>query len=171
MHTKSLLVCSALIVGSFASVQSAHSQPTSKPAPKFGVGYKIGNGVGVIGADVIVAPVAHLSFEIQAAYLNGFDSGFSILPSVVGSLWDQGSTPYLKVGALYVSATLGDVTASGTGGFANLGYEWKWQSGLGIQLGGGIGYIQDITAVSGNQSATIGGDVHPNLEVGLRYRF
>tara|TARA_R110002096_G_scaffold299503_6_gene494162 strand:- start:63341 stop:63802 length:462 start_codon:yes stop_codon:yes gene_type:complete len=150
---------------------SAHAEAPSKHKPTFGVGYKVGNGVGSIGADIIVSPIPHLSFELQASWLSDFDSGYAVLPSVVASLWDQGSTPYIKAGALYLSATLDDATGTGTGGFANIGYEWKLQSGLGIQLGGGVSYIQDRTVVSDNQIASIGGKVNPNLELGLRYRF
>jgi len=36
---------------------------------------------------------------------------------------------------------------------------------------GGLARWAACKAVSGNQSATIGGKVNPNLELGVRYRF
>lgn len=173
---KLALVTLMLALPSLASAQSA---PASQPVPQelqnkpeFGIGYKVGNGVGFTGIDLIFSPVSHLSFELQASWLTGFDSGYAILPAVQAELWTSGSTPYCKVGGLYVHATLDGATASGRGAFGNIGYEWKWDSGVGIQLGGGVGYIQEVTAMSASgQSATVGGEVMPNLELGLRYRF
>ncbi len=151
----------------------AHAQsPSATSKPEFGIGYKAGNGVGFAGLDLIVSPFKHLSFELQgSSFFGGFDSGFAIAPGVVGAWHDQGSTPYVKLGAIYIHATLDDAVVDGTGGFANIGYEWKWDYGLGIQLGGGVGYLQELKAVSGNESVTIGGKVSPNLEIGVRYRF
>lgn len=152
-----------------ASAEGAPQETASSPT--FGVGYKLGNGVGFAGIDLIASPIPHLAFELQLSHLADFESGYAILPSAVGTLRATGSTPYVKVGALYLAVSDSDVTVTGSGGFANIGYEWRFNSGLGIQLGGGVGYIQDITAVSGNTIVSIGGEAHANLELGLRYRF
>ena len=167
------LLCASVLVGaSAASPATTFADTSTGPhQTKLGIGYKMGNGAGFTGVDLIVSPIRHLSFELQGSWLTGFDSGYAILPGVIGELHTSGSTPYLKAGVLYVAATLGDVSASGTGGFANIGYEWKWQSGFGIQLGGGDGYNQEVKAVTGDQTVSIGGKVNPNLEIGLRYRF
>lgn len=147
----------------------------SQPAPTFGVGYKLGNGVGFAGIDLIASPIPHFSVELQAAALLQFDSGYAVLPSVVGSLKATGSTPYVKVGYMYLSVADDfagtSVTASGSGGFANIGYEWKYDSGLAIQLGGGVNYIQEITVMSDETVSSLGGEAYFNLELGLRYRF
>ncbi len=161
----------SLLALSLASLASSDAHAAPDEGPSFGVGYKVGNGVGFTSLDLLVSPIPRLTIELQAAYLPDFDSGYGVLPALVGSLKKTGSTPYVKAGAIYVTATDDQATASGTGVFANIGYEWKLDSGLGIQLGGGINYIGEITAVSGNTVVTLGGEAAPNLELGLRYRF
>jgi len=32
------------------------------PEKMLGVGYKVGNGLGLLGADIVVAPIEHLAF-------------------------------------------------------------------------------------------------------------
>ena len=64
---------------------------------------------------------------------------------------------------------LQNVNASVDGVAANLGYEWKSQSGLGILLGGGVAKLGDATATDGTNTVNITGGVHFNLEFGLRY--
>jgi hypothetical protein len=81
------------------------------------------------------------------------------------------STPYAAVGMQYVHLTLGSAVGSGTGVFANVGYEWKWKSGLGIQLGGGVQYITKVEAMNATTKVSIGGMAAPNLEFGVRYMF
>src|SRR5579871_1685874 len=58
----------------YAYPPSAYTYPPALPPPapppqvperKLGVGYKIGNGLGFIGADVILAPVEHLALDAQ----------------------------------------------------------------------------------------------------------
>jgi hypothetical protein len=159
--------------------------PTPAPATAtnkmFGVGYKAGNGIGFLGADILVAPVPHFALDVQGAFMPVSISGpnvndsaniYAVAPAVQYSLWDgQRSTPYVSVGMVYAHLALGGATASVLGEFANLGYEWRWQSGLGIQLGGGVGYIAHGEASNGTNMVTIGGKVNPNIELGLRYMF
>lgn len=154
-------------------VDSPRSPPPPAPAPikRLGVGYKAGNGIGFAGADLIITVMPNVVLDLQVAAVTGFDSGFALAPAVQGYLRAQGSSPYLGAGLQYVRVTLDDTTASGTGYFANIGYEWKWDGGLGIQLGGGVQYLGKITAQSATQMATLEGGFNPNLEIGLRYRF
>ena len=79
------------------------------------------------------------------------------------------STAYLGVGWIHAEAALHNVSASVDGVAANLGYEWKWQSGFGILLGGGVAKLGDATATDGSSTVSIAGGVHFNLEFGLRY--
>ena len=118
----------------------------------------------------MVSPIPHFGLDIQVAWVSGFDSAFALAPSAQGYLFERGSTPYIGTGFQYVNATLDGVTASGVGFFANVGYEWKWKSGLGILLGGGVQYLQEITARSGSTMVTVGGQTAPNLEFSVRYR-
>ena len=72
----------------------------------------------------------------------------------------DGSTPRRRCRTLHASVD---------GVAANLGYEWKWQSGLGILLGAGVTNLGDATASDGSSTVNIDGGVHFNLEFGLRY--
>jgi hypothetical protein len=199
MRTVSLTV----LVAAFFLLQSAHASaqnypppppppyggtaaggpPPLPPAPepvaekKLGVGYKIGNGLGFLGADVIIAPIEHLAFDLQINYFSasepeGTAKGVGYAPSVQGRLnGGQKSTPYLGVGFAHISLSLNNVTASGNSVFGNIGYEWRWDSGLGILLGGGIQHIGTISATDGTTTITEKGGTFFNLEAGLRYMF
>ena len=152
------------------------------PTKLLGVGYKAGNGVGFLGADLVIDPIPHLGFDLQGSLLpltiqnaNGTTesgTGYAVAPAVRGYLFDgQRSTPYLSVGMVYAHITVGTATASATGTFANVGYEWRWSFGLGIHVGGGVGYLTKAEAMDGPNMVTLGGKVNPNLELGLSYMF
>jgi hypothetical protein len=145
-------------------------------ATHVGVGYKIGNGLGFEGADLIVSPVPHVVLDLQAnrfSFSGGIGrdaTGYGLAPGVQLYLNAPGrSTPYLAAGWLQAKVKLDGASGSGNGFFVNAGYEWKWTNGLGILLGGGLGYLTEID-VSGSTSAIHNdGGLHPNLEAGLRY--
>jgi hypothetical protein len=172
---KLVLVSSICFAVSYVGVARAQDAPQPPPPPEspemVGVGYKMGKGIGFLGADVIFSPVPHFGIDIHAAWIDGFDSAYALAPALQGYLKPRGSTPYAAVGLQYVHATLGDATASGTGFFANVGYEWKWPSGLGLIVGGGVQYLEEVTATDGATTVTTGGGFNPNLEFGVRYRF
>ena len=140
-----------------------------------GIGYKIGNGLGFLGLDAIVSPVSHIAFDLQfsvfsASTPSGTATGIGWAPMFQLYFNDPGrSTAYLGVGWIHAEAALHNVSASVNGVAANLGYEWKWQSGFGIQLGGGVAKLGDATATDGSNTVSIDGGVHFNLELGLRY--
>ena len=79
------------------------------------------------------------------------------------------STLYLGVGWIHASASLQNINASVSGFAANIGYEWKWQSGFGVLLGGGVAILGNATATDGTNTVSISGGVHPNLEVSFRF--
>jgi hypothetical protein len=160
-----------VLVTLLTETATATAEDVAPSDPLLGVGYKIGNGIGFLGADILVTPLPHVSLDVHVAYAPGFDSAYAMAPALQAHLFTGRSTPYAAVGMQYVWARLGEVTASGTGFFANLGYEWKWTWGLGVQLGGGVQRLNEISATDGTRTATVGGKVAPNLEVGLRYRF
>jgi hypothetical protein len=173
-----------LLTATAAAEPPGATTPEAPAAPQklLGVGYKAGNGVGFLGADLIVNPIPHLGFDLQGSLFpvtiqspNGMTSsatGYAIAPAVRGYLYDgQRSTPYLSVGAVYARLTLDTVTAAATGTFANLGYEWRWSFGLGIHVGGGVGYLTKAEATDGVRTVSFGGKVNPNLEFGLSYMF
>lgn len=178
------LVPATLVVSSLLAFAPGAARADEPPTPvaeadkRLGIGYKLGNGIGFYGGDVVIDPLPHLSLDLYAAYVSQSDdagstaTGWAIAPAVQGELFTgQRSTPYVAIGMQYVSLSLGNATASGTGFFANLGYEWKWRSGLGIQLGGGVQHLSRVEATDGVRNVSTGGKTAPNIELGVRYMF
>ena len=153
--------------------------PRDPPATSthFGLGYKIGNGLGFVGGDVIISPLPHLVLDLQAntfsaSTSSGTATGYGLAPAVQFYLREPGvSTPYFSAGYLYATLALNDVTASLNGFFVNAGYEWKWTSGFGILLGGGVSYFASLKATDGVTTIQESGGAHFNLEVGFRFLF
>ena len=151
--------------------------PPDPPAPAthVGVGYKIGNGVGFEGADLILSPAAHIAVDLQVNHFSASTGnrkayGYAVAPALQLYLRPAGvSTPYLSVGYVYATLKLDDITASVQGGFVNAGYEWKWHNGLAILVGGGILVTSDATATNGVETISVSGDWNLNIEAGLRY--
>jgi hypothetical protein len=171
----SLVAAAVLAASPPTFAQNEQAAPTTV-RKKVGAGYKIGNGLGFVGADLIVTPVEHLTFDLQANWFrvstgDTSANGYGLAPSVQGHLFDGVSSPYAGLGYVYATLTMDGVTASAQGVFANIGYEWRWASGLGILLGGGVGYVGKIQATNGVETITAPGGTHVNLEVGLRYMF
>jgi hypothetical protein len=158
----------------------AYAPPPAPPPPPekhLGIGYKIGNGWGFLGGDVIISPVDHLSIDLQAntfsyAEPGGTATGYALAPGVQGRLYaGQISSPYLGIGYEYGKLSLNEVNVTLTGFFMNVGYEWRWESGLGILLGGGFNHISGARATNGIDTVDYAGGNLPNLEAGLRYMF
>src|SRR5438477_7517055 len=62
--------------------QQAYPQQPSENAEEvaskhLGVGYKIGNGLGFVGGDILVSPIDHLTFDLQANWFSATSSGTS----------------------------------------------------------------------------------------------
>jgi hypothetical protein len=141
-----------------------------------GFGYKIGNGIGFLGADVIVRPVPHLSIDMQANYFqmtgnNGTARGYGLAPTAQLELRSVGHTPYLGIGYVYAYMALENVSASVKGAVFNLGYQWRFGNGLGVIVGGGVGYLGNARATDGVTTINQEGGWNPNLEAGVRYFF
>jgi hypothetical protein len=170
-----LVVAGVLLARAGAALAADEELPSHK---YIGIGFKIGNGMGFVGGDVIISPVNHLTLDLQANYLStgvtggGTATGYGLAPTLQGHLFSgQVSSPYLGVGALYATMSMEGVTASASGVVANAGYEWRWASGLGILLGGGIGYLGNIHATDGVTTVDAPGGSRFNIEAGLRYMF
>jgi opacity protein-like surface antigen len=170
-----------LLLGALLTVGAgrAHAEET-EPHP-VGVGYKIGNGLGFLGADILLRLVPHVVFDLQANYISLAErvyggpsqtvTGYGLAPTVQSQLKPIGHTPYLGIGMVYVHESLNDVTASATGLLVNAGYEWRFASHVGVLVGGGIAYLGKISATNGTSTIEQSGGFHPNLEVGVRYYF
>ena len=144
-------------------------------ATHLGIGYKIGNGLGFLGGDVIIGPAPHLAIDVQ---VNKFDvptdsgnaNGYGLAPALQLYLRPPGvSTPYLSLGYAYATVSIDNVRASVHGGFANAGYEWKWSNGLAIVVGGGALVLARVTATDGVRTVSIDGGWAINIEAGLRF--
>jgi hypothetical protein len=169
----SIGVTTLLILGS----AGAHAEETE--AHVVGVGYKIGNGVGFLGADLILR-VPHVAFDLQANYVSESEAvngtkqsvtGYAFAPTVQFQLKSIGHTPYLGVGLVYIHLSLNDATASATGLLINVGYEWRWASGVGVLVGGGIDDLGTIHAMNGGTTIDQAGGLLFNIEAGVRYYF
>lgn len=146
-----------------------------------GVGFKIGNGIGIAGADLILRLFPHVVFDLQANYVSLSESttggpsqtvtGYGFAPMVQFQLKTIGHTPYLGVGLVYVHESLDNVTASGTGLLINAGYEWRFASGVGVLVGAGIDDLGTLSATDGTNTIHQDGGILFNLEAGVRYYF
>lgn len=145
-----------------------------------GVGYKIGNGIGFLGADVLLRLIPHVVFDLQANYLSLSESvygasqtvtGYGLAPTVQFQLKPIGHTPYLGIGMVYVHESLNEVTASAMGLLVNAGYEWRFASGVGVLVGGGIDEVGTLSATNGTTTIKQSGGLLFNLESGVRYYF
>jgi hypothetical protein len=146
-------------------------------ATHLGLGYKIGNGLGFAGTDLIISPATHLVFDLQAnvfsaATDNGTAQGYGLAPAVQAYFNDPGvSTPYVGAGFVYAALSLNNIKASASGAFFNAGYEWKWNWGMGILLGAGVCYLGSIEATNGYNTISQSGGAHFNIESSLRFMF
>jgi hypothetical protein len=169
----------AFALALLAGPNAARAEETD--AQPFGIGYKIGNGIGFVGGDLIVRAIPYVSLDLQANYVsvpvdqgNGTiasATGYGFAPMVQGQLKPVGHTPYLGLGFVYAHLSLGDVTGSVSALLVNAGYEWRFASGVGILLGGGIAEIGSVHAMSSTSSIDESGGLHFNIEAGLRYYF
>ena len=153
------------------TVELSGEQPP--PVRKLGIGYKIGNGVGFAGGDIVINPVEHLSIDLQANYASvgtnrGTATGFALAPGLQGHLRaGQQSGPYVGAAFIYLKMGVDGDSVSLTAMAFNVGWEWKWNSGLGIILGGGVGHIMNVSASNGVEYN--GKTTMFNLEAGIRY--
>lgn len=153
---------------------------------KVGVGYKVGNGIGFAGGDLIYRAFPHVSVDLQVGYYGSKDtltdgsavtySGLGFAPAIHAQLRAVGHTPYVSVGGIYARLAAhhdGDtVTGTGTGFFANAGYEWRFASGVGVILGAGLGDLISMHFEHGDTTADMmPNQLYFNIEGGVRYFF
>jgi len=193
MFSKQLLLCFSFAMLSLPlGISSAAAQTAPPPngfpiaqqnAPqpiykkRFGVGYKIGNGLGFTGADIVVGLTDNFSIALQASYFADEDSdgtkitGSGFAPFVEYRFSDTGSTPYIAGGLVHARLSRDNVTGSASGGFGNIGWQWRWETGFAVHVGAGIGFLTSIKAEDGVNSIERSGGTYFNLESGLRYFF
>jgi hypothetical protein len=170
--------CGLTLVGRADAAEPVTAPATDTASPHtFAVGYKIGNGLGFTGAEVVFGLGDHLSLGLQANYISVQDDlgetvkGYGVLPFAQYRFFKAGSSPYVSAGPLYIQMALGDVSASATGVVGNLGWEWIWKSGLSVNVGAGVGHLGTIKATNGVSSIDVPGATMFNIESALRYYF
>ena len=162
----------AVVFGSTLSVAEAADPPHT-----IGVGYKAGNGIGMLGADIVYNPAPHWSIDVQMSYLEvasqmGAATGEATAPSIQYRLFAAPhSSPYLGVGMQFVSLSTGEATSYGYGAFANVGYEYK-MGPLGLLLGAGVQRVMLKLVDAGDDlQNTHAGQTAFNIEGGVRCMF
>ncbi|MNX15896.1 hypothetical protein D3C86_457540 [compost metagenome] len=133
---------------------SIYSSAASTENHLFGIGYKLGNGLDFAGADLIVNPLPNVSLDLQAAMVDG---RLGVAPAIQYHL-DPAGGPYIGAGYGYVRGN--DTVASNHAAFANVGYQYKPVSNVGIIVG--IGYRQFLRPTTEGSF---------NYEAGVRYFF
>ena len=87
----STLQATASTAGDRPQPYSSHACPSpvavTDARRKVGAGYKIGDGLGYIGADLIFAPLPHLVVDLQGSWFNRKlgASGFGVAPAYKSS--------------------------------------------------------------------------------------
>jgi hypothetical protein len=182
-NTWPILCAVTLGLALLGAARPAHAEEVESRT--IAVGYKIGNGVGFEGADLVIRARPHVSFDFQANYLSTSDtkngdtlslSGMAFAPAVHAELKPVGHTPYVSVGALYLRFSAHDDFSGGTGWatgfFANAGYEWRFASHIGVMVGAGISDLLTVHGETNVASFTYQPDkLFFNIESGVRYFF
>jgi hypothetical protein len=162
------LAVTLLLGGASSSVRAEETEKRT-----IGVGYKLGNGIGFAGGDLVVRAFSHVAFDLQASYPAGYSfAGIAIAPAVQFQLKSIGHTPYLDLGLVYLRFSTDQLHGYATGFVANAGYEWRFASGVGVLVGGGVqdhGPIHVTSGVASAESNWSGPSL--NIEAGLRYFF
>jgi hypothetical protein len=171
----------SMALGALLVLGSARAHAEEIDPHTVGIGYKIGNGLGFLGADLILRLFPHVVLDLQANYFSVNEStpgepnqsatGYGFAPTVQLQLKSIGHTPYLGVGLVYAHESLENVSASASGLLVNAGYEWRFASGVGVLVGGGLADLGTIHATDGVTTVDRAGGVLFNLEAGVRYYF
>lgn len=163
----------ASLLALVATVARADDAPAPR-TPRVGVGWQGGNGLGLVGADVIVFASPRVAVDLQLAYHRedvGYVSltSYAIAPAVRAYLRPEGFTPYASLGVAVVRKALGSQVWNRTGVFANAGPEWRSSSGARFFLGAGIAYWPAVRASDGSEGIAEDRYLGMNLELGLRF--
>jgi hypothetical protein len=139
-----------------------------------GMGLHAGNFIGPLAFDVIIRPLPHIAVDLQTGYWSSEIGahGLAFAPQLQWELrrgWR--STPYAGLAFRYEEDWLDGVRATSKGGFLVGGWQFRWHSGFGALLGGGVLYKTSVAlntprAVYGSSGGWFG-----TYEVGGRYFF
>jgi hypothetical protein len=161
-------------------VAVAHAQPgmveatpvPTTPERTYGVGYARGAGLGNYGASLAMTAGKRLVPQLLVfAFNSDGQTGFALAPTIQLSFVDnRHSSPFVSAGLQIHRLWFGDDSAGGLGGFANLGWELRWEP-IAVQLGLGLNIKETIVASDGvvrmSQAPVLG--LH--WDAGIRYWF
>jgi hypothetical protein len=121
-------------------VQLANAE-TPRQDPILGVGYHPGNFIGPVAFDVILRPLPHVALDLQVGTMSLENDmhGLAVAPELQWELrsgWR--STPYAGLGFRYEEDWSDGVKATGKGGLLVGGWQFRWQSGFAVLVGGGV---------------------------------
>lgn len=138
-----------------------------------GAGYKVGNGHGLYGGEMLARATPRLWFVLYAgATWEEGGKGLALVPTVQANLrGGDVSTPYASLGVEYATVRFDDVWAHGFGFLINAGYEWHLRDGLALQLGVGVRAMREVQGSRDMTTVAQPAFISPNAEIGLRYRF
>lgn len=155
-----------------AEVQSANVE-TPRREPIVGLGLHPGNFIGPLAFDVIVCPWAHLAFDLQVGYwsLENNVRGLGVGPQLQWRFLRGWQTPYMAALFRYEEVWSDGVRADSKGGALIGGWQFRWQSGIGLLLGVGVLYMSSITLSSPSAGYYSSGGTYGTYEVGVRYFF
>jgi len=138
------------------------------------VGFHPGNFVGPLAFDVILRPLPHVDFDVQVGYWTAVDGRVHALAFAPALQWEwfrRWQTPYVGLAFRYEEDWSDGVTATSKGGALTGGWQFRWQSGLGLLLGIGVLYMTPIDLNSPNAGHYSSGGWYGTYEVGVRYFF
>ena len=150
-----------------ASPQAARREPI------LGVGVHPGNFIGPLAFDVILRPLPHIAVDLQVGTwsLDNDVHALGVAPQLQWEFLRGWQTPYAGLAFRYEEVWSNGVTASSKGGFLVGGWQWRWQSGFGVLVGGGALYMTPVTLSSPRVGYWSSGGLYGTYEVGVRYFF
>ena len=179
-HSISLALAAATYVSPAHSI--AETAPTVPPPmaeataarePILGIGFHPGNFVGPLAFDVILRPLPHVAGDVQVGTQSVGNNvrSLQVAPQIQWEFRRRWQTPHVGLGFRYEEVWSDGVTASSKGGFLVSGWQWRWQSGLGVLVGGGVLYMAPVTLNAPRAGYWSSGGFYGTYEVGVRYFF
>lgn len=163
---KALGAAIALALTGFAA--PAVAEPLQAVAqPMFGAGYKVGNGLGLAGVDLVLQPLPRWGLDLQIARSA---IGVDLAPAVQYHL-DPASGTYLSLGYNRTALEVFGQPLGRNGLFANVGRQWQPWPRVGVIAGVGYHVALPSTDVVFGQTVNSAGWGAVNFEFGLRYYF
>ena len=183
MGKYSISLVLALAAGGWAktALTAVETAPDMHPAiaqaarrePIVGVGFHPGNFVGPLAFDVILRPLPHIAVDLQVGTwsLDNDVHALGVAPQLQWEFLRGGQTPYVGLAFRYEEVWSNGMTASSKGGFLVGGWQWRWQSGFGVLVGGGVLYKTPVALNAPRVGYESSGGLNGTYEVGVRYFF